>query len=55
MHWGYVVISKLSTAAYIVGYYNNPEATSETIDSDGWLHSGDIEYYDSIGWIFLYR
>lgn len=35
------------------GYLNNPEATSATIDPDGWLHSGDIGYADSDGYFYV--
>ncbi|MGH2698216.1 MAG: 4-coumarate--CoA ligase family protein [Actinomycetota bacterium] len=35
------------------GYLNNDAATSSTIDSDGWLHSGDIGRVDSDGYFFL--
>ncbi len=32
------------------GYYNNPEGTSEAIDSAKWLHSGDLATMDERGY-----
>jgi acyl-CoA synthetase (AMP-forming)/AMP-acid ligase II len=35
------------------GYLNNPEATARTIDSERWLHTGDIGYADEDGHFFI--
>jgi len=35
------------------GYLNNAEATAETIDADGWLHTGDVAVRDDDGHFFI--
>lgn len=35
------------------GYCDNEQATAATIDKDGWLHSGDVGYYDEQGYFYI--
>ena len=37
----------------MLGYYNNEEATKETLEPDGWLHTGDLAKIDKDGFIFI--
>ncbi len=35
------------------GYLNQPAATANTVDRDGWLHTGDIGYADDDGYFYV--
>lgn len=35
------------------GYWNQPEATAQTLVEGGWLRTGDIGYFDADGCVFL--
>jgi len=35
------------------GYWNNPEATAEAIDKEGWFHTGDMARRDSDGFFYI--
>ena len=35
----------------MIGYLDDPEATAETVDDDGWLHTGDVAVMDEAGYV----
>jgi len=35
------------------GYLNRPDATADTIDPEGWLHTGDVGVVDKHGYLTI--
>ncbi|XP_037564660.2 uncharacterized protein LOC119444316 [Dermacentor silvarum] len=50
MHCGEILFQ---TPYLMRGYYKNVKATAERIDEDGWIHTGDVGYYNASGRLFL--
>jgi fatty-acyl-CoA synthase len=46
---------ELCTRGYSVmlGYWNNPEATADAVDVDGWMHTGDLAVMDPEGYVSI--
>jgi fatty-acyl-CoA synthase len=46
---------ELCTKGYsvMIGYWNEPQLTAEAIDSDGWMHSGDLGVMDADGYVSI--
>lgn len=37
----------------MIAYFNNEKATQQTLDKDGWIHTGDLGYIDDDGYLYI--
>lgn len=42
------------TMANMTGYWNLPDSTAKTLQSDGWLRTGDAGYMDENGYVYIH-
>lgn len=49
---GEIVLRGVPGVSLMAGYWNDPEATAEVLDQDGWFHTHDYAYIED-GWVYF--
>lgn len=43
----------MTLAASTAGYLNDEKSTAQALDSEGWLHTGDVVYFNDEGYLYV--